>query len=100
MNLVFLGSDNYFAVFGVSGTVFNRNHQPMPSGGGLDGHASTTQTLILPALPQATLQLFADYLGRGWVVWGVVLLVTVIGVAPLCASTPCVCGTRTPQSQT
>ncbi|MBK7939874.1 MAG: gliding motility-associated C-terminal domain-containing protein [Lewinellaceae bacterium] len=29
-------------------TLYNRNHQPMPNGGNLDGHASSTQTLILP----------------------------------------------------
>ncbi len=28
--------------------LFNRNHQLMPNGNNLDGHASTTQTLILP----------------------------------------------------
>ncbi|MBL7804083.1 MAG: gliding motility-associated C-terminal domain-containing protein [Saprospiraceae bacterium] len=28
--------------------LYNRNHQLMPNGSGLDGHASTTQTLILP----------------------------------------------------
>lgn len=29
-------------------TLYARNHQPMPNGSNLDGHASTTQTLILP----------------------------------------------------